>query len=294
MKTLKQPAAQFALASMILGFGAVFVVFIDLNATVIAFYRLFIGALLFGFVLLYQKIPLAIAPLPLLFAVLAGVFLGIDLAMWNTGIQLIGPGIATILNSLQVFFMAVFGWLVYRDKPSIVLWLAVLVTLLGVTLLSSQEIRAAPTGFFGVMISIVSALAFAASMICLREAAKRQTSGLVNTMFYASVGGALATGIYAAIDGSSFVTQDAMSWLMIAIYGSVVHVFAWFLMAKSLPHVTVATAGLMMCLEPVTVFFIDLGFLDKSVTAGQAVGAVLTVTAIYVGSQAAKQPKRSK
>lgn len=289
MSFLKQPTVQLGLASAIFGLGAIFVVFIDLNATVIAFYRLFIGAILFGAVLMYQKQHFGIEPMPLLFALLAGVFLGIDLSMWNTGIQLIGPGIATILNSLQVFFMALFGWLVYRDKPSAMLWLSVLVTLVGVVLLSSHEISAAPTGLSGVVISIISGLAFAASMICLREAAKRQTHSLVNTMFYASVGGALATGIYATVDGSSFIAQDAMSWLMIAIYGSVVHVFAWFMMAKSLPHVAVATAGLMMCLEPVTIFFIDLGLLGKSVTGWQALGAVLTVTAIYFGSQAAKK-----
>ncbi len=80
----QQPGVQLAIASVLFGLGAVFVVFIDLNATVIAFYRLLIGGVLFATVLLAKRESLAIAPMALLFAVLAGVCLGIDLAMWNT------------------------------------------------------------------------------------------------------------------------------------------------------------------------------------------------------------------
>ncbi len=161
-------------------------------------------------------------------------------------------------------------------------------------LLSSHEIDSAPTGFAGVVISIVSGVAFAASMLCLREAAKRQIHSLFNTMFYASVAGAVSTGIYAAADGSSFVIPDLSSWVMVLMYGSIVHVFAWFMMAKSLPHVAVASAGLLMCLEPVTILFIDIGLLGKSVTQWQIIGAALTISSIYVGSQAAKKSQLSE
>lgn len=286
---LKQPSIQLAIASIIFGLGAVFVVFIDLSATVIAFYRLFIGAILFAGLLIYKRESFSIAPDSLLFACLAGAFLGMDLAMWNTGIQLVGPGVATILNSLQVFCMAVFGWVIYRDKPSALLWLSLFATFFGVVLLSHHEIQSAPTGLSGVVISIISGVAFAASMLCLREASKRQAHSLLSMMFYASIAGALATGVYAVLAGSDFIAKDSLSWVMLFIYGSVVHVFAWFMMAKSLPHVSVAATGLLMCLEAVMIFFIDLGLLGKSITWWQTLGAALTITAIYFGSQAGKK-----
>lgn len=288
----QQPLAQLIVSAVILGLGALFVVFIDLGAIAIAFYRLLLGGLLFGSILFIRREPLAISSKALFFAVLAGIFFGLDLAFWNMSILLIGPGVATILNSLQIFFMASFGILFYRDMPSFTLFLSLIITFIGVVLLSAHEVQAAQGGAFGVSAGIFSAFAFAASMLCLREAAKYQQNSLINTMFYASLAGSVAIGLWGYFAGETFITNDIPSWVMIAVYGSVVHVLAWFLMAKSIPHVSVAIAGLIMCLEPLTVFAIDLSFLDKSVTFWQSIGVLLTLTAVYVGSQSAKRQRK--
>ncbi|PID67030.1 MAG: EamA family transporter [Gammaproteobacteria bacterium] len=285
----QSPLLQLIASSIILGLGAVFVVFIDLGTTVIAFYRLFFGGLLFAALLWLKKEPLAINSKALLFALLAGAFLGLDLSLWNKSIVLIGPGMATILNSLQIFFMAGFGIIFYGEKPTGKLWTSLLLTFTGVVLLSHHEIQTATNGMSGVIVGILSALAFAASMLSLRETAKYQDHSLINTMFYTSVGGAFTTGIYAFGAHEPFITNDINSWLMIAIYASIVHVLAWFLMAKSIPKITVAVVGLVMCLEPLTVFCVDLGLLHKSITFWQAIGAMLTLTAVYLGSQSTKR-----
>lgn len=288
MQFYQQPILQLAASSVLFGLGAVFVVFIELDATVIAFYRLFIAAVLFGAYLLIRHESFFINQKALLMAALSGVFLGIDLAMWNASILIIGPGIATILNSLQVFFMAIFGLLLYRDKPSLKLWISLLITFFGVVLLCLHEVSYSDKGLAGVIIGVASAVAFALAMINLRAAAKYQTNSLVNTVFYASIAGAIATGIYALFDGSSFTIPNLQSLVMVLIYGGIVHVLAWFLMAYSISHIPVAIVGLIMCLEPVMVFIIDLGFLGKSVTIWQYIGAILTVAAIYLGSQSMK------
>ncbi len=282
---LQQPLFQLTVASIIFGLAAVFVVFIDLGTTVIAFYRLLIGGILFGTILWIKREPIAINHKALLFALLAGILFGLDLALWNKSIILIGPGIATILNSLQIFFMAGFGLMIYKEKPTITLWFSLLLTFIGVILLSYHETQISSSGTLGIIVGILSALAFAASMLCLKIAATYQKHSLTNTMFYASIGGAVITGIYALIANEKLLTDDVNSWIMIAIYASIVHVLAWFLMAKSIPHIAVAIVGLMMCLEPLTVCIIDLGFLGKSMTIWQAIGATLILTSVYLGSQ---------
>lgn len=290
----RQPLFLLIVSSLLFGVGAIFVVFIDLDAVAIAFYRLFCGAVLFGGILLVRREPLRIAPKTLLYASASGVFLGVDLSFWNESIVIIGPGIATILNSLQVFFMALFGIVYYRDKQNIVLSLSLFVTFIGVILLCSPEIKSVQGGLVGVIAGILSGLTFAFSMLSLREAAKRQTHSLVNTMFYSSLAGALVTGIYGALTGTRFMTSDLPSWGMIVAYGTVVHVLAWFLMAKSMPYVAVAVVGLVMCLEPLTVLVIDVALLGKNMTLWQAIGALLTLSAVYLGSQSAKGEKHDK
>ncbi|MBS9781420.1 MAG: DMT family transporter [Gammaproteobacteria bacterium] len=284
-KIFQQPLLQLIVASIIFGLAAIFVVFIDFGTTVIAFYRLLIGGILFGIILWIKREPIAISRNALLFALLAGIFFGLDLTLWNKSIVLIGPGVATILNSLQIFFMAGFGIIIYKEKPTRKLWFSLLLTFIGVVLLSYHETQVSSGGTLGIIVGILSALVFAASMLCLKIVAKYQKYSLLNTMFYASIGGAVTTGIYAFIANEKFITDDINSWIMIAIYASIVHVFAWFLMGKSIPHIAIAIVGLIMCLEPLTACIVDLGFLGKSITIWQAIGATLTLTAIYLGSQ---------
>ena len=44
----------------------------------------------------------------------AGLFLAIDLVLWNHAISDVGAGVATVIGNLQVLFVAVFAWLVLR------------------------------------------------------------------------------------------------------------------------------------------------------------------------------------
>ncbi len=288
-KPFQQPLFQLISSSVLLGLGAVFVVFMDFKPSVIAFYRLLLGGCLFGSILLIRREPLAISSEALFLASTAGILFGIDLSFWNQSIILIGPGIATILNSLQVFFMAIFGLVFFQDKPSPKLWLSLFITFIGVILLSYHETQQSEKGLLGISVGVLSGLAFACSMILLREAVKRQKYSLINTMFYASMAGALAIGAYSWLSGASFVTHDLGSWVNIVIYAIFVHVLAWFLMAKSMPYVSVALVGLIMTVEPVVAFVVDLLLLEKSITQWQVIGAILTLGAIYLGSRTSKK-----
>ena len=270
------------IAATLLGAGALFVSFIDLGGVPIAFYRMAIGALLFAMILLWQGISFRIEKRVLLFAIGAGGFLGLDLAWWNIGIKLIGPGFATVLNSLQIFFMALFSYLVYKNKPHLGLWLALLLSFLGVVLFSYTEIHQSTDRLKGILISIASALAFALSMLCLREASQNKSQGLMQLMFYASIAGALLTGIPGLLLNDRFTT-DLQSWGFIIVYASLIHVVAWIMMAKSLPRLSVINAGLIMILEPVVAFTMDLTLLGKSMTAWQLFGVLLTIFAVCLG-----------
>lgn len=289
MSPLNNPTLQMLASSIIFGLGAVFVLFIQFDAVVIAFYRLLIGIVLFGGILLYQRQSFAINVRALLFAALAGAMLGLDLGLWNQSIRFVGPGIATILNSLQVFFMAGFGILIYRNKPHLLLWISLFVSFIGIVLLCSNEWHVNQHGAIGIITGIASAVAFALSMLSMRETAKHQKNGLMNTMFYASIGGTVAVGLFVALSGRSFLPDAVSSWGYMLIYAVIVHVVAWYLMAKALPQLNIAIIGLLACVEPIAAALIDVAFLGKTLTAWQFLGATLTILAIYIGSQEKKQ-----
>ncbi|MGO8729198.1 MAG: EamA family transporter [Streptosporangiaceae bacterium] len=48
---------------------------------------------------------------------LAGLFLAVDLVLWNHAIADVGAGIATVLGNLQVLFVALIAWALLRERP---------------------------------------------------------------------------------------------------------------------------------------------------------------------------------
>lgn len=75
-------------------------------------------------------------------AILAGLFLAIDLVLWNHAIAEVGAGIATVLGNLQVLFVAVAAWALFRERPGRRFLLALPVVLAGVVLVSGLAGRA--------------------------------------------------------------------------------------------------------------------------------------------------------
>src|SRR3546814_1663894 len=58
----------------------------------------------------------ALAPRTWGWIIVTGVFFAADLWLWHRSILLVGPGLATLLGNAQVFFMALAGVLLFRER----------------------------------------------------------------------------------------------------------------------------------------------------------------------------------
>src|SRR5260370_21263374 len=77
-------------------------------------------------------------------ALLAGLFLAVDLVLWNHAIAEVGAGIATVLGNMQVVFIALTAWVLLRERPERRFLIALPVVMAGVALRS--RLAAADSG----------------------------------------------------------------------------------------------------------------------------------------------------
>ena len=101
---------------VIFGLGSLIVKFVAVGSYAIAFWRLAIAAVIFWLLARFfgQKLPQNRKAAYT--ALLSGVFLAFDLALWHESIHAVGPGISTLLNSLQIFFLSTIGFFFYRER----------------------------------------------------------------------------------------------------------------------------------------------------------------------------------
>ncbi|STR38864.1 carboxylate/amino acid/amine transporter [Kingella denitrificans] len=104
------------------------------------------------------------------FALLAGAMLGADLSLWHESIYAVGPGISTLLNSLQIFWLSMIGVLWFKERLSLLQTGSLLLAVAGVVLIGSPEFRHNGNALWGFVSGVVSGLMLSLSMVFVRKA----------------------------------------------------------------------------------------------------------------------------
>lgn len=272
------------LGCVIFGLGSLIVAFVPIGAFAIAFWRLAIALLVFLSLMRFYGVQLPKNKLAWLFAGLSGAFLGLDLALWHESIYAVGPGISTLLNSLQIFFLAAIGFMWFGERLSLWQLMSLALAISGVALIASPEFTHNNQATWGFVSGIISGSMLAASMSCIRKTHDIEATNIIALMVMINIGGALFVLPIALIENAAFFPNDLQSWGLVIIYGVVMQCFAWGLIAFAIPRLSLALTGLILLSEPVAALVIDYFWLDKPINALQWLGASVTLFAIYIGS----------
>ena len=277
---------ELTVGGLMLSLSALAVAFANIGAGGAGFYRMLFASVLFYACLKVRRVPVRLQhPKARLYTALAGLFLAIDLILWHLSIYIVGPGIGSILTNCQVFFMTLLGLALLKERPSIYFVISISLAFIGLYLLLLPEMDSA-IGIQGVVFGVLSGLAYAICVYFLKINSRLPQGGgdklaqMLNLSLWAA---GIMLG-YAWITGESLAIVDLQTLIMLMIYGVLVQFVGWLLVNRSIGFISLGLAGLILLLEPVITYFIDVVFLHKPTSAMQIGGAVLTVLAVYIGS----------
>ena len=270
---------------VVFGLGSVIVAHVPVGAYAIAFWRLTVAAVIFVVLSRWSGQRFPSSRRAQCFALLAGAMLGIDLSLWHESIYAVGPGISTLLNSLQIFWLSMIGILWFKERLSLLQTGSLLLAVAGVVLIGSPEFRHNGNALWGFVSGVVSGLMLSLSMVFVRKAHQEVHVPIFPMMFHVSLGGMAALVLPMLLfNGHNWLPQTWSDVGWIVVYGAVMQCFAWGMIAFSIPLLPLGLAGLLLLSEPVAALVIDFLFLDKAISGIQWLGAVLTMVAIYLGS----------
>lgn len=270
---------------IIFGLGSLIVKFVEVGSYAIAFWRLAISGLVFLLLSRFfgQKLPQS--PKALATALLSGVFLAFDLALWHESIHAVGPGISTLLNSLQIFFLSAIGFFFFGERLSKLQIFSLIIAISGVALIASPELGHNHHAVWGFISGIASGFMLALSMVFIRKTHQIEPTALFPLMMILSFGGALSLIPPALMfDAATLYPTTFRDIGLVLVYGIVMQCFAWGLIAYAIPLLSLSLTGLLLLSEPVAALVIDYFWLDKPINSLQWLGAAMTLLAIYLGS----------
>ncbi|HEV8252499.1 MAG TPA: DMT family transporter [Candidatus Limnocylindria bacterium] len=207
-------------------------------------------------------------------AMLAGVFLALDLVIWHHTIALVGAGLATVLGNTQVVIVAFLAWLILGERPPRRTLLALPIVLVGVVLISGV-IGTDPYGTnpgLGVILGIVVGIVYAAFLLVLRRGNSdlRRPAG---PLFDATLISALASLVIGLPLGEVDLVPSwpAHAWLLTLALTS--QVLGWLIISVSLPRLPAALTSVILTLQPVGSVLLAMVLLGEAPSALQLLGA---------------------
>ena len=260
--------------------------------TVSAFWRMAFGGVLLTFALIalrqWQRMrwsdALWMLPPALAFAA--------DLFLWHRSIRDVGPGLATLLANLQVFIMALAGVLLHRERlgPRFLIGLALAFG--GLWLMVGQAWAGFDPAYrLGVWLGLLTGFCYAGYMLSFRHAQQRRSllpaAQLLAIMTLLSA--CMLAGL-TAIEDVAFTIPDAHSLLALLALGVVGQCLGWVLISRAMPQLPTSLVGLLLLLQPVLAFLLDVLLFHRVTRPLEWLGLALSLCGIFVGSLRSRAP----
>ena len=291
MALLGNPVLRLFIGAALISLSPVWVKLVDVSATTSGFYRVAIGGVALSLYLVLSGKHLQFSRKVWTILLLAGLFFALDLWFWHRSIQFIGPGLSTLLANFQVFIMSAFGMIVLREAPRLMQVIAIPLALVGLALIVGLDWGALPDDYrAGVILGLLTAVAYAGYLLSMRRARQDATYRIPSReIAIISLVSAALLGVSAIVEGQSLVIPTAQDGVWLVAYGILSHSLGMMFIASSLPHVSTTQAGVALLLQPTLSFIWDVLFFARPMSPKELLGAVIALTAIYLGARRPSQ-----
>jgi len=287
----QKPIVRLFIGTICISLAPIFIKASNMPPDSSAFYRMLFAGLSIGFLLSLGREKIICSKKQILFLAGGGFFLALDFMCWHRSIHLIGPGVATLLTNLQVFFTAAFSFLLFRQRVTRLFIFSVPVAFCGLYLITGADFGAlAGYQALGITLGLLSALFYSGYILFLHRTMKSSVLGAKPSMFVVSLSSTALLALTAPINGASFVIPDLATLGTLLGVGILSTTLGWTLISSSMRAVPVTTAGLVLLLQPTLAFIWEVLLFDKPVVLLETVGVLLILAAIYCGSYSKPTP----
>jgi drug/metabolite transporter (DMT)-like permease len=273
----------------LIGTNAMMVRLAQTPPTVTAFWRMLFAGLMLVLLLRaggrWRAFPVRVCA----WALLPATAFACDLWLWHRSILLIGPGLATLLGNAQVFFMALAGMLLYRERLGPRFLGGTVLAFAGLWLLLGNGWSGLSPQFrWGVWLGLGTGVCYAIYNITLRRAQQHARDALhgpapiEQVLAIASLASALLLGLMGWAEGAAFAIPSWQSLgilLTLALFG---HCLSWVLISRAMPQLGVALIGLLLLLQPIVAFLLDVLVLDRATAPREWLGLAVSLAGIFL------------
>jgi drug/metabolite transporter (DMT)-like permease len=265
-----------------LSFSAMFGKWANAPGPVIGFYRIGLATIILLPVFLYRKykyrmkFPLAI----LLFPLLGGIFTALDHGTWNSSLRFTSAANATLLGNTAPLWVALFAWLVFRQKLRGLFWVGLLLALGGAVIVLGSDFILHPSIGMGDMLAIAAGVFYAGYFLVTEVGRKK-----LDTLSYVWIVDLIAAitllmislGMNMPLTG--YPPKTYMAFLGAAL---VSQVGGYLSIGYALGHLPASIVSPTLIGQPVVTALLAIPLLGEALRREQLLGGLFVLVGIYL------------
>lgn len=249
---------------------------------VIGLYRIGLATIILLPVFLYRKhkngvkLPKAILLLP----ILGGIFTAFDHGTWNTSLRYTSAANATLLGNTAPLWVAIFSWLVFRQKLRGSFWLGLAFALGGaMTVLGSDFIKHPSIGI-GDLLAMAAGVFYAGYfLVTERGRQKLDTLSYVWLVNLVAAFTLLLITLVMKLPLTGYPTQSYLAFLGAAL---VSQVGGYLSISYALGHLPASIVSPTLIGQPVVTALLAIPLLGEALRTEQWLGGLVVLVGIYL------------
>jgi drug/metabolite transporter (DMT)-like permease len=269
-----------ALGILCIGLSAIFVKWAAMPGTVSAFYRIAIGSVVLALPFARGVRRGRVAGGLGLWALtlLAGVFFALDIAVWNTSLQVTSAANATLLGNDAPLVVGLGALLIFRERLRLTYWLGLVVALCGMSLIVGWDVLSRSPLGAGDLLALLAGVFYGGYLLATQRIRARMDT--LSSLWIASLAG---TGLLLAFN----LTNAQPLWgftpgayLALLGLGLISQVAGWLAINYALGHLPAAVVSVTLLGQPVLTAALAVPLLGEALESRQILGGLVALGGI--------------
>lgn len=264
-----------------LGFSALFVRWADAPGPVFGLYRIGLSTIvLIPFFIIRRRKAAPITRAILIFPLAGGILTALDHGFWNTSVNFTSAANATLLANTAPLWVALFAWLVWRERLKPSFWFGLILTLSGAAIVLGTDFLSESGLGIGDLLAITAGIFYAGYfLVTQRGRIHWDTLSYIWIVGLVASLGLLATSLLSGMQITGYSTQSYLAFFGAAL---VSQTGGYLAVGYALGHLPASLVAPTMIGQPVVTALLAIPLLGESLQTSQMLGGVAVLVGIYL------------
>jgi len=214
---------------------------------------------------------------------LAGFMFAGDLATWHWSIGMTTVANATLLANFAPIFVALFSWLVFKERFSRLFLAGLALAMAGAITLMGASLDVGVETLLGDLVALSCGVFYAGYILSI--ARLRSRFDTLTVMLWSGLGTFLFLLPLCWAQGESLIAPSLYGWLILLGLAVISHAGGQSLIAFALAHLPASFSSVALLTQPVVAALLAVIVLGELPVVWQAIGGVIVLLGIYLAKR---------